>query len=427
MSSLAMCSLPANNLAKSGALCFPAVPAESEASAPRPGPTPAEKLSVKGLRVLLSEENYKSSLGIVRHLGRMGVAVTLLARSRKSLVCRSRYCQEVILTRAETIDSLVEAALETVKQKRFDMIMPVSYAMTLALAQRRDRVPSHTHLELADSVTIELAANKVSMVELAKDAGVPVPRTSVATDAVRGDTELAFPVIIKPQRESPGHPPVLLARNFEELKSIFSGNGHSGPTRSITDALVQEFIPGIGCGFFATYQKGVCKRVFMHRRVREYPASGGVSTCAESFYDSKLEVYGRRMLDALQWHGVAMVEFRRDERDGEYKLMEVNPKFWGSIDLPLAAGADFPGDLCRMALGRSLSYTDTYRRNLRFHWPLSGHGDLYHLWTRPQSLIDVAFDLLNPRVKSNLRLDDLGPNLEEMRSLAAQVFRLGRR
>ena len=93
------------------------------------------------------------------------------------------------------------------------------------------------------------------------------------------------------------------------------------------ETVLQEYIPGHGCGLFATYQNGACKRVFMHRRVREYPATGGVSSCAESFYDARLEFYGTRMLDALHWHGVAMVEFRRDARDGEYKLMEINPKF----------------------------------------------------------------------------------------------------
>jgi hypothetical protein len=106
--------------------------------------------------------------------------------------------------------------------------------------------------------------------------------------------------------------------------------------------------------------------------------------------------------------------------------MEINPKFWGSVDLPLAAGADFPGDLCRMALGATLSFTDSYARNLRFQWPLSGHGDLFHLWTRPQSFSEVALDFLNPGVKSNVWLGDFAPNFLELQGLAAQLLRKGR-
>jgi predicted ATP-grasp superfamily ATP-dependent carboligase len=157
--------------------------------------------------------------------------------------------------------------------------------------------------------------------------------------------------------------------------------------------------------------------------VREYPATGGASSCAESFYDSKLEDYGRRMLDSLNWHGVAMVEFRCDSRDGEYKLMEINPKFWGSLDLALAAGADFPGDLCHMALGETLPFVDDYQRNLRFQWPLSGFGDLFHLWTRPKSVLNVVFDFLNPRVRSNIWITDPAPSFQELQGLVRQLLR----
>jgi hypothetical protein len=133
------------------------------------------------------------------------------------------------------------------------------------------------------------------------------------------------------------------------------------------------------------------------------------------------------MLDALKWHGIAMVEFRQDSRDGEYKLMEINPKFWGSLDLALAAGADFPADLCRIAVGETLQFTDEYDRNLRFQWPFSGHGDLFHLWTRPRSIFQVALDFINPRVKSNVWLRDFGPNLNELRGLSGKLFARGKK
>lgn len=385
------------------------------------------RTNLAGINVLISDEHYKNSLGIVRHLGQMGVLVSVLAHSRNSLVCRSRYCHEVIPCLSDTVASLAETALDAVKQRQFDLILPVSYAMTLALAQCRHEFAPHTRLELVDSDTIKLAANKLRMVELAQEIGVPAPKTFWAGDALRRNHDLTFPVVIKPKNESPGHPPVRFAENFEQLRAALSPQAEETSFTDPSALLVQEYIPGSGCGFFATYQEGTCKRIFMHTRVREYPASGGISTCAESFYDSKLERHGRKMLDALDWHGVAMVEFRRDSRDGEYKLMEVNPKFWGSVDLPLAAGADFPGDLCRMALGSTLSFTDSYQRNLRFHWPFSGHGDLYHLWTRPESILDVAIDFVNPRVKSNIWLQDFGPNLKEMAGLATQLLGMGRK
>lgn len=382
--------------------------------------------SLSGAAVLTSDENYKHTLGLVRHLGRMGAHVSVVAISRDSLACRSKYCREVILAGEATFEALVKTTLQTVKDRHFDVVMPVSFAMTLALARRRDEILPYTRLELMASDAIELAANKIKMMKLAAQIGVPAPKTfvpSASTELENQTHELSFPVVLKPQKESPGRSPIRYAKNLQELKSILSQRAASSLFSEVEPLLVQEFIPGYGCGFFATYQNGVCKRVFMHRRVREYPATGGISSCAESFYDPKLELYGRRMLDALDWHGVAMVEFRCDSRDGEYKLMEVNPKFWGSLDLALAAGADFPGDVCQIAFGKTLTFTNRYRCGLRFQWPLSGYGDLFHLWTRPSSILDVALDFLNPRVKSNIWFSDLQPNAQEFQGIVSQLFR----
>ena len=159
----------------------------------------------------------------------------------------------------------------------------------------------------------------------------------------------------------------------------------------------------------------------MHRRIRENPPSGGASCCAESFYDCKLMEYGVRLLDHMKWHGVAMVEFRYDEVDRDYKLLEINPKFWGSLDLALACDVDFPYYLCQLAAGESLAYSEEYNRNLRFHWPLS--GDFQHCWQQPTSCGAVLRDCLNPRVESNLWLSDFAPNLREAQTAFAGGWR----
>jgi predicted ATP-grasp superfamily ATP-dependent carboligase len=380
---------------------------------------------VAGASVLITDEHYKSSLGLVRHLGQRGARVGVVAASKGSLACRSHFCNDIIPADSPSVEAILEATLRAIRSDHYDLVIPVSYPMTRALTQRKAEILRFAGLEVAEIEGIERAANKTAMMQLAERVGVPAPRTFVPS-SIEEATEFAsvcgFPVVVKPQRESPGRS-VRFARNCEELRASLS-NHFTLASGDAEQPLLQEFIPGRGCGFFATYQNGVCKRVFMHRRVREYPAGGGVSSCAQSFHDARLETYGRRMLDALRWHGVAMVEFRQDSRDGEFKLLEVNPKFWGSLDLALAAGADFPGDLCQMALGATLDFNDDYNRQLRFQWPLSTSGDLFHLWTRPRSFLDVALDFLNPRVKSNLRLDDFGPTLIELRQIGGRFLRL---
>jgi predicted ATP-grasp superfamily ATP-dependent carboligase len=176
--------------------------------------------------------------------------------------------------------------------------------------------------------------------------------------------------------------------------------------------ILQQRIVGPGFGVFATYQDGRCRRLMAHRRIREYPASGGASSCAEVVADPALFDLGRRILDALEWHGVAMVEFKRHDADGRYYLMEVNPKLWGSLDLALAAGCDFPGDLLRIGRGETLPEMSPPTEPLRFCWPLS--GDLRHLAERPRAWRGVLRDWLDPRVRTNIRPSDPLPNLVEL-------------
>lgn len=95
-------------------------------------------------------------------------------------------------------------------------------------------------------------------------------------------------------------------------------------------------------------------------------------------YEPALLDAGLRLLDALAWHGVAMVEFKRDRRTGEFMLIEINAKFWGSTELALRAGVNFPGDLVRIFRGERLQYTETFDRDCHFYWPLD--DDLVNLW-----------------------------------------------
>jgi hypothetical protein len=89
----------------------------------------------------------------------------------------------------------------------------------------------------------------------------------------------------------------------------------------------------------------------------------------------------------------------------------VNPKFWGSLELALAAGADFPGDLLAMGCGKSLPITPPPTANLRFCWPLS--GDLRHVIERPSAWRAVIGDWLDPRVRTNIQMSDPLPHIVE--------------
>jgi predicted ATP-grasp superfamily ATP-dependent carboligase len=364
------------------------------------------------LQVLVTDDNYVPALGIVRSLGRKGIRVAVLSKSRNRLASYSRYCSSMFVVPSPNEEGFLEALTAILRRVRFDLVVPVGYEFTAALARHKAEIESWTKVEVADFGKMNAAADKRYVYELAAAAGVPAPRTTCPSsldDGLKVAAELRYPIVVKASHELAPHE-VCYARSRTDLQLVLRNIWNKENANGNSRTMLQEYVPGFGCGFFALYQHGVAKRVFMHKRIRELPPSGGISSCAASFYDPKLQDYGTRLLDRLQWHGVAMVEFRFDQRDRDYKLMEINPKFWGSLDLALAAGVDFPYYLCQMAEGRTLAYSDEYNRNLRFHWPL---WEMVHLLERPASIAAVVADSLNPRVKSNILLRDMRPSLFE--------------
>src|SRR5258705_44770 len=144
--------------------------------------------------------------------------------------------------------------------------------------------------------------------------------------------------------------------------------------------LVQRRVSGVGEGFFALRWGGRTIAMFAHRRLREKPPSGGVSTYRESIpLDERLAGPGLRLLDALDWQGVAMIECKREHETGRQVVMEINGRFWGSLQLAIDSGVDFPSLLVRCAAGESVPGHRDYRVGVRSRW---FWGDVDQLYLR---------------------------------------------
>jgi predicted ATP-grasp superfamily ATP-dependent carboligase len=144
--------------------------------------------------------------------------------------------------------------------------------------------------------------------------------------------------------------------------------------------LLQRHVAGAGEGFFALRWGGRTMATFAHRRVREKPPSGGVSVYRESIpLHARLVEPGLRLLDALDWQGVAMVECKREAGTDREVIMEVNGRFWGSLQLAIDAGVDFPELLARCAAGEAVPASSHYRTGVRSRW---FWGDVDHLYLR---------------------------------------------
>ncbi|HTY09436.1 MAG TPA: hypothetical protein VMF88_00060 [Bacteroidota bacterium] len=288
----------------------------------------------------------------------------------------------------------------------FDVLVPIGFPVTHFVAKHQIEISQYAKIVVPNIESEEIACDKFNIQKIAMNVGVPTPKTFLiknTEDIADAIKEVGLPIIIKGRRES-GKGIVATANSKVEAFHQFYSLVEKYDLAQDDYPIVQEFIHGWGCGFFAIYEQGECKRIFMHRRIREYPPTGGVSCCACSFNDPHLELYGRKLLDALHWNGVAMAEFRYDESKHDYSLIEVNAKFWGSLELALAAGADFPADYVKIATGQELDYTSEYKMTT-YQWLLS--GDFLHGLKRPSAIPFIIMTAFNPRVhKDFLGIDD---------------------
>jgi predicted ATP-grasp superfamily ATP-dependent carboligase len=262
-----------------------------------------------------------------------------------------------------------------------DLVVPIGDITTFLLTAHRDRLGGRA-IPCPPYEVVERAANKVDTVRAAERLGVPTPRTVIVDAPACLPGNLSFPIVVKPWK-SRVHTPggwmstsVSYAADADELRcDLTARSSHEFPI------LLQERIFGPGIGVFACYQEGRPVALFSHRRLRERPPWGGVSVVSESTpMCDRARDYAIRLLDDLRWHGVAMVEFKRDVRDDLPKLMEINGRFWGSLQLAIDAGVNFPALLVDRTPAR-LESQAPYRVGVRNRW----------LWGDVDSLLLTLF------------------------------------
>jgi len=364
------------------------------------------------MNVLLTDGNFKHTLAAVRSLGKRGDEVTVLSHLPGSIAAHSKYCSRHARSPDPEHDvRFAPFLLDYVKKNRFDVLLPISFAAVMQAAGIRAELERYVRVPLADDPALKVAGSKDRTIRFAEGIGIRVPRTwypATEEDVAAIAEQVTYPAVVKGSEES-GY--VRYANRPGDLMEQFRAIARYTP-------VIQEYVPGEGYGFFALYNHGKARAIFMHRRVREYPVTGGPSAVAESVYDTALRDAGLAILDALHWHGVAMAEFKKDARTGEYVLMEINPKFWGSLDLAIASGVDFPYLASRMALEGDIGQVCTYRTGVKFRWLLP--ADLFHVMTAPCSFPQFIRDFGDRGIRYDIGLQDPVPALLQAGMTAAE-------
>jgi predicted ATP-grasp superfamily ATP-dependent carboligase len=336
-------------------------------------------------KVLVLEGQLRQALAVVRSLGRSGLEVTAGESTLFAPALFSRYTRHRFTypSHADHPDLFREAILDRVMKQRYDVLYAMGEPALEAISTKYDLFSKHTRLAFAPPEILAPAMDKRDTVLAARKYGIPHPKSFIVghdgtfEEAVKA---VEYPAVIKPGQTS-GSRGLAIVNSPEELRARYPGIvAEYGP------ALIQEYIPldtEIGVNALLDYGSEM-KAVCVHRRLRSYPVSGGPSTLRDTIRHPEAVAMAGEFLRKLGWWGVAMVEFRIDARDRIPKLMEVNPRFWGSLQLSILAGVDFPVLLHKLVTtGKTDSVMD-YRVGTKCRWLVP--GDLLHFMAAPDKL-----------------------------------------
>ena len=325
------------------------------------------------MKILVLDADANAGRAVVQSLGAAGHSCCVAAGATTGPTFASRWAKWQAVHPRPLVDkpAFQRWVLERQREHRFDLVLPVTEETLMPLHEIRAEAELCGVLAIPPAEAVDVAFDKERLRRCADSVGVPSPDTVFVDRAPVGEPPgdrggaLADPridawlgegpVVVKSTRSKVWSGPRGRGIPARVLRDRPALERHVGALLGETAVQVQRWVPGHGVGVELLAHEGRIALAFAHDRVHEVPLSGGASSYRRSIAPPPaLMAETERLIRALGWHGVAMVEFRVDADGGGHWLMEINGRFWGSLPLAIFAGVDFPRALVDMlATGRA--------------------------------------------------------------------------
>lgn len=385
-----------------------------------------------GESVLLSAKYSPSCYACLRSLSKRDVHTVVVSSSEKVPAFASQFCDESIPVPSPKDDLLAykDALLTLAARKDVKTFIPLGESDSYLLAKYGDEFEQHVTGVWPSLDRLRNVHDRLRLFEAAEEAGVPAPETQ-SFDAVEDwDREL----VVKSRYN-------LLADEYLDSMSPSDADVSKAVTylppgeRPDRDAIldemghvpiVQECVPKADEYLFgALYDHGEPVATFQHRQIRGETYAGGGGSYRESVDIPELEAVGRTLLDHLDWHGLACIEYMEDAETGEFELTEINPRMWRSLAFAVSTGADFPYYYWQVANDESTRNDEPTEVKSDYEVGVGGHylyGELTYLLSVlneenpnvdppsvPEAVWEIASSVYDQPRFDYLRLDDPGP------------------
>lgn len=363
-------------------------------------------------------------LGAIRSLGRAGVPVVGLDPTPGGVGFASRYCDARRCPNPVTEqDLLVEWLLDAASSRDEPPVLsPASDGFVLFMSRHREALAEGFRFNLPSPEVMESAVDKRGLYQMAERAGVAYPEThypETMDDVHRIKDGIEYPVYVKPyfshlwSAAFPGMGKGIKAFSSDELVATYERVFDAG-----VQAMVQSIILGPAsnvrtCRVYISTQ-GELTGLLTTRTERQWPVEFGVGTMVESWRDDEFAEMGVRFFRDIGFRGVGTIEFKRDDRDGVFKVTDLNPRWWGSVQLAPSSGVNFPLIHYLDLTGQQPEPQLTFREGVRW---IDGRGDFGSAMTLIRAGELTPRELLagwaGARAFSTFAPDDMKPFLKK--------------
>ncbi|MFC1682625.1 ATP-grasp domain-containing protein [Candidatus Zixiibacteriota bacterium] len=332
----------------------------------------------------------------LKSLARGGIKTIVGDSFSPSMSFYSRFCHRHFVYPSPYLhpERFIETLAQKGKEHDCQVVIPM-HEEGFVIARHRDRLEPHLKVPLADYDQIMTLHSKERFYALAQDLDVPIPKTLVLDrngDIGEIARSVTYPAVLKPRRAhgSFGLRYIHSAGELNEILALSDGQLNPGADQM---PILQEYVTGIKHSVCTLFNRGKLRALCTFKFLREYPIQGGTAVLRVSVKEERMEQIARRVLEHLQWHGIAEAEFTLTEDRGPV-LMEINPRFWGSLYQGVAAGVDFPYLLYRMAVDGDVKPVLEYPLGVKTRWLWGDWRALCDYVVRPISQRRMLLDYL---------------------------------
>ncbi|MBI5236576.1 MAG: ATP-grasp domain-containing protein [Deltaproteobacteria bacterium] len=351
------------------------------------------------MSVIVTNARNRIAYNVVRSLGQKGIDVYTADFVKRSMSFSSRYSKGRFLYPSPFTEqeAFIGALIENIKKVEAHALIPV-YEETFLISKYKSTLEKHVKLAVPDYEQILTAHNKDRWSSIALDLGIPVPRSYTIAQAKAEARALNYPVLLKP-RQGGGGWAITQADSSDELLRLLDHNDVNGVGQERFFA--QEKINGEVVCVAMLMSHGRYRAKVAYKQLRDYPVNCGQATLRISVRNERAEANLQRLLEHLNWHGVCQADFVVDAKTAAPYLIDLNPRFWGSLAQALASGVDFPYLYYKLIMNGDVTPVEGFKTGVVTRW-LGGdlRGFLPHL-RASESRLGFLKDFFFPAIRAS--------------------------